>query len=1028
MRNANLMRKWIASVVLLAGFGFSFAQMTVSGNITDAQGLPVIENEVSVVGNESIKTQTDLNGDYTLTIPASAAQNGKVSVISKYDGAEKINSFDYVEGSNATQSFAFTSEIKEEKLKEVVAVGYGSIKREVATGAVDVVKADGFQKGYVSNADQLIQGKVAGVVITSDGSPQGGSAIRIRGGSSLNAKNDPLIILDGLPLDSGVGIGFLNPNDIESVSVLKDASATAIYGTRGSNGVIIYTTKKGGKGDWKVNYNAQFSINTIPNTYDVLSAADYTNLVRNTNWGAVTDANNPVNFLGVANDPSNPFTGGRTLYDTDWLDQILNNSMSTMHNITFSGNAFNRIPTRISAGYTGNNGTLITSKYERLTTSLALNPTFFNNTLKVNVNVNAIHDKTRYADTGQISNALAFDPTKPVYQSGLPFGNGFFEWTNPTATGTNPNNYYLNLSTHNPVAALKQKNEVQPSNRYFGNVELDYKLWFFPDVRAVVRAGIDQEIWNREITTDFGSLNGYNGGVANTSNRFIGSSEYKHGINENKSLDAYLNYDHTFNELKVDITGGYAYQKFYNRYYESGNYNDPNYNLRNEIDKTSYDFSKNYITVGFFGRANLVYKDRYLLTANYRYDGTSRFGKNYRWESFPGISVGWIVSKEGFWGQNSNINTLKIRAAYGKVGNQSIDSYQFIPLYGLGSPQSQYFFGVDANGNPKGYNPLFPKYYNDQLRWETTSDYNAGIDYGILNNKITGSFDVYYKKTEDLLARVAIAPGANFANKDVDNLGDFTNKGIEMSINYKAIDTEKLNLDFNFNASFNEREVTRLGNGSNQGVADIGFSQSINYNAVGQSPETFWLYEQVYDANEKPIEGVFVDRNNDGTINDDDRYFGGNPFPKFTFGLRTNLSYGNFDFTMNWRANLKFDIYDQLSASNVYLKNINNADNNFLVNISDNYNDVLFNQSSIFNRESDYFVRDGSFLKLDNVTLGYNFKEAFGKGTSCRISASGNNLLIITESDVIDPEQFNGIYNTPYPRARIYTLGLNLNF
>ncbi len=1003
MRNANLMKRGLTSLVFLFGMIFALAQMTVTGSVQDAGGNPVAGATVKVVGNDAISATSDLEGNYALQVPATAAVNGQVSISVINNGETEMKTFAYAEGGSTDQVFTFNTGSKT-KLADVVVVGYGGVKKQLATGAIDIVSSDKFNEGYVSNADQLIQGKVAGVQITSDGSPQGGAVIRIRGGSSLNASNDPLIIVDGLPLDTGTGVSFLNPNDIESVSILKDASATAIYGTRGANGVILYTTKKGSKGDWKYNYNAQFTLNTMPYSFNQLSGSEYRNLISNTNWSAY-GLNDPSSNLGVWADPNN-HSLGRVYYDTNWIDEIMGNTLSTMHSLSVNGNAFNRIPTRISGNYTSNPGMLMTSNYQREVLSLAMSPSFFDNSLKVNLTANTSHENFRFADAGQIGSALGFDPTKPVMYDGISFGNGFFEWTDTSGN-------YINLASANPVGVLSQTHNIQSQNRYFGNLELDYKFFFFKDLRAVVRGGFDQLIWNGNNNVDIGARS-----VTDNGN-LIGRKERYNGLRENKSLDAYLVYKHDYNGWVTELTGGYAYQKLFSRNYNTGNV----YSSSNPVHYVDYPYAENYTTVGFFGRFNLSVDEKYLLNVNYRYDGTSKFGEKYRWESFPGVSVGWVLSKEDFLKDNTLINNLKLRASFGRTGNQSVPSYGYLSLYYQGNSQSMYYFGNNA------YLPIYPSYYNDNLRWETTSDWDLGFDYGLLDNKFSGSFDVYYKKTEDLLSFVNVAPGANFANQGWTNKGDFTTKGFEFLLNYKPIKTQDMDLGFSYNLSYNKREITSLGNGGQVAVGGINglIGQNITYHEVGQSPNAFWVFEQVYDSNGKPMEGVFVDRNGDGLLNDNDRYYNKDPFPKFVMGLRTDFRYKSFDFAMNWRAHLGNYVYNNLAANNTFLSNIPSS-SNFASNITSDYFDTNFIQKDVRTMQSDYFIENGSFVKLDNVTLGYNFSEVFGKGTSFKVSLSGNNLLIITDSKVKDPEVYDGIYYNLYPRARMYVVGLNFNF
>ncbi len=978
------------------------AQMVVSGNVTDPDGFAVADAIVEVQSSPDISTLTDIEGNYTLTIPASAAEDGMVNlVISSLDMDENVQSIAYQEG-NVSQDIAFAS--SSQTLTEVVAVGYGTIDENLATSAVDVVDEEEFNRGYIANADQLIQGKVAGVQISSSGSPQGGSAVRIRGGSSLSASNDPLIIVDGLPLDTGQGISFLNPNDIESVSVLKDAASTSIYGARGANGVIIYTTKKGSKKDLSVNVSSQFTINTRPYSYNQLSSGSYQDLVNNTDWDALGLPQ--PNMLGVYNTPNDP-SSGTTIYDTNWMDQILDDSFSSTYSLSVGGNLWDKVPTRLSTSYTGNNGMLVTSKYQRWVVSLSMNPTFFDNTLKVNVNANTTSERFRFADQGQISTALNFDPTKPVRYSGLPYGNGYFEWLKP-------NGEKLDNAPSNPYAALIQANNTQFSHRYFGNIQLDYTLPFFRDMRLVVNGGLDQDIWHGSNNREAGAVSSHQ----NAQGVFVGNIEDYNGYGENKVLDTYFVYNKDINDLNLEFTGGYSYQKFFKRSYNTGNLTDVG-NLGNRVE---YPDANNYYNIGFFGRLNLNYMNKYLLYMNLRYDGSNKFGPDNRWELFPGVSFGWVMSKEKFLQDVDFINNLKFRASFGKVGNQSVPAFQFLPLYNVGNSNSAYPIGNNT------YLPIYPQYYNTDLKWETTNDWNFGIDYAVWNRRLEGSFDYYNKTTKDLLSNVNLPSGSNFANEGLVNLGEFEAEGIDIGLNIDALKKTDMNLNFGFNASYNTRTVNELAGGNQVAVGGIGglIGQDISYYEEGYSPNSFWVFKQVYDSNGRPIQGAYVDMNDDNVINQEDRYYYKNPWPKWSYGFNATFDYKNFNFNMSWRAQTGNYIYNNLAANNTFLSSLPGSFS-YNSNITDDYYATGFLQKDVKSMQSDYWIENGSFLKLDNLSMSYTVRNFINVDTSLTISLAGNNLLIITDSTAEDPEVYGGIYYNLYPRPRMYVLGFNLN-
>ncbi len=976
------------------------AQMVVTGNVTDPDGFSVSDAVVEVVSNPDISTFTDIDGNYSLSIPASAATDGQVEIrISSISMDDMVQTLDYQEGGELVQDFAFSNDSR--TLSEVVAVGYGTIRKELATSAVEVIDTEGFNKGYVTNSDQLIQGKVAGVQISSSGSPQGGSTIRIRGGASLSASNDPLIIIDGLPLETGQGVSFLNPNDIESVSVLKDAASTAIYGARGANGVIIYTTKKGSKNKVSVNYNSQYSFNSMPYDYNQLSSGQYQDLLNNTDWAAVGLPN--PNMLGVYNRPNDP-SSGVSIYNTNWMDEVLKDAFSTNHNLSLKGNLFQKVPVRLSTAYTGNNGMLVTSKYQRWLLSLAANPSFFNNTLKVNINANTSSERFRFADEGQISAALRFDPTKPVRYDGLSRGNGYFEWLKP-------NGEILDNAPANPYAALVQTNKTQFSRRYFGNIQLDYTFPFLTDLRFIINGGMDEDHWRGTNNKEVGAVSSFLNGN--------GQLENYNGFALNKSLDTYFVYNKGINNLDMEFTAGYSYQTFYKREFNTGNRVDP----ANAPARIGYPDNNNYTMVGFFGRLNFNYLSKYLLYINFRYDGTSKFSKDNRWQSFPGVSFGWVMSKEEFMQGITFVNNLKLRASFGVTGNQSVPAYQFLPLYNLGNTQSAYPIGDQS------YIPVYPLYYSPNLKWETTNDWNIGLDYTIWNRRIEGSFDYYNKTTKDLLASVNIPAGSNFANIGLVNLGEFEAEGVDIGLSVDAIQKEYMNLNFGFNASYNKREVLQLGDSERVAVDGIGglIGQNITYHNEGYSPNAFWVFKQVYDANGRPIQGAYVDRNGDNVINDEDRYYYKNPWPKWSYGFNTTFNYKDFSFNMSWRAQTGNYIYNNLKSNHTFLSEVPGSFG-YNSNITDDYYSNGFIQKDVKPMQSDYFIENGSFLKLDNLTLAYDIRNFISPNNSLTVSLSGNNLLIITDSTAEDPEVYNGIYYNLYPRPRMYVLGFNLNF
>lgn len=968
------------------------AQMTVNGKVLNSDGKPIPGASVEVVGKEEIFADADLEGNYTLQVPADVAKDGIVTLRAVSKDSEKEIPINYYEGKTVISDFKFTAE---KTLNEVVVIGYGTIKKKDATGSVTLITTEDMNKGPVVTADNLLTGRVAGVTLTPNGNPGSGSTIRIRGGASLNASNEPLLVVDGLPLQD-TSLNRINPNDIESFSILKDASATAIYGSRASNGVILITTKRGSAGKWRFNYDGQFNYNEVPYYVDVLSSSQFVDLVNTKIPGRIPQ----LGLNGV-------------IYNTDWQKEVLHNALATSHNLSARGNIGGVLPSRFTVGYGNTPGLLRTSSYERTNFSMALNPTFFDKHLKIDFNANAAFETYNKADETALSNAVFFDPTKPVRDPNSLY-NGYFEWMQSASQ-------LDNLAPRNPVALLEDVKNTTDFRKFFGNFQVDYKFHFFPDLRAVVNLGFERARW-------FDNFHRNAGAAANASDNINRESKSDgNGFYQNKLLDTYLNYVKDFNKLKVDVTAGYSYQNYNNgRSYTSGDYYSASYNPQKSFTDLP---SEQRFLVSFFGRANLTYADKYLLTLTYRRDGSSLFSKDNRWGNFPAASFAWRMSDENFMKSISFISDLKLRAGWGITGQQALSNIQYFPLYGFNTTQQgQYIFGSEW------LNVMYPKFYNTNLKWEETTTYNVGVDFGFLNNRITGTIDLYSKKSKDLLAEVDIAAGANFANRGMTNFGELTSKGAELGINWDIFKTKTdggFNWDVNYNVSFNKLEVTKLYGGTDVtgvgGISGVGNGNYIQIHREGYAPNSFYVYKQVYDSNHKPIEGAFQDLNGDGVIDTNDRYLYKKPNADWTMGFKTNVSYKHFDFSMAWRASIGNYIYNNLKSSNIYLNSVNSSAN-FVSNILTDYYDNQFVNRDVFKASSDMFIENASFLKLDNVSVGYTFNKAFGEGTRVRLSASVSNVFTITDANVDDPEVYGGIYWNLYPRPRVYSFGFNLDF
>ncbi|WP_343613393.1 TonB-dependent receptor [Flavobacterium sp.] len=971
------------------------AQNTLTGTVVDkATGQPIPGVNVNVQGAPN-GASTGFDGNYQL----SNVKSGSKIVVSFI--GYKTQTIDYA----GQKTLNVSLEEDTNQLQEVVVqVGYGTVKKKDATGSVSQISSKEFNKGINVTPESLIGGRIAGVNVVGGGAPGAKADIRIRGGSSLTASNEPLIVLDGLPLSNAVPSGAtsilstIDPNDIESFTVLKDASAAAIYGSRAANGVIVITTKKGAKGGVKVNFSSQIGINTVANTVDVLSADQFRNLV-NTKGSPEQQA-----LLGNAN--------------TNWQDEIFHTALTTNNNISVSGSLFNKLPVRLSVGNVDNPGILRNTSFERTTTSISLNPVLFDNHLKIDISGNLSFGKNQFQDEGAvIGGAIAYDPTQPVYQAGSRYG-GYYEWLEPSG------NLPL-LPARNPVARLNQEDKRSTSTRKWGNVRLDYKFHFFEDLRFIAEAGIDRfdsNGYNRQSTE---SVLGYQPN-AFTSGNWVNLGNYNSYTEnlQNKNLNTYFNYIKDLGKFKIDATAGYNYQMFQKQKYVSGETTQPNPNERTTIDP-------DVNLQSYFGRLILNYDSRYLLTLNYRRDGTSRFSKENRWGNFMGGAFAWNVAEESFLKGNNTLSSLKLRVGYGTTGQQDISAqYDYLRRVTLGTINSQYIFGNTI------YKTARPEGYNENIKWEELAEMNLGVDFGFLNDRITGTINYFDKKSTDLLAEVVVPDGANIRNSGTYNIGSLRTKGIEFNIQSDIIKNNNLTWNVAFNTTYIDRKITNLGitvpsfqgytTGDN--IAGGGGNQ-IQINSVGYTPNSFFVYEQLYDANKKPIAGAYVDRNGDGKIDNEDRYRYKKPAADYTFGLFSTLNYKKFDFTMNWRASLGNYIFDNVS-SNLGYSDAGLRRQTDLSNVSSDYLNTGFTYEDNGTQRylSNYYVKDASFIKLDNVTLGYTFDKTLLKAASLRFTAGVQNVFVLTKYNGLDPEKFNGIDNNVYPRARTFLFGVNASF
>lgn len=1008
MKQVKERSRWLGIIAatvlgLLVSVGAS-AQILVKGHVQDAQGEPIIGATIRVAGAEG-GAKSDFDGNFTIKAQQGATIN--------------ITYIGYKEASvKAKASVVVTLEEDSNVLGDVVVIGYGRAKKEDLTGAVTAMKPDDFSKGITNNASDMLVGKVAGVdVQTSGGTPGAGAQIRIRGGASLSASNDPLYVIDGLVIDNNTATGMsnvlamINPNDIESFTVLKDASATAIYGSRASNGVIMITTKKGRAGAApSVTYNGDVTVSMIQKKYDVLNAAEYKQLV------STIDGLDPSS-LGTA--------------DTDWQDEIFRTAVSTNHSVSIAGGLKN-MPYRVSAGYNISNGIVKTSWMRRANVSVNLAPSLLDSHLQFNITAKYMYEKDRYADASTaIGNALSFNPTQPVKVGNdvSPYTDGYYQVLQGTSSFSDPTWDKTTQSTanQNPVALLYQKYCLASSNDWSGNIDMDYKIHGFEDLHIHGSIGAQYTATNQHDTTsEYAYDNNYYGWDGMT-------YYYKYNIVAN----AYAQYIHQFGAHNVDIMAGGEDSHYHRSGYNEGQGTDQvTGEAYNPSIRSEQEWATHNSIVSYFARLNYGLLDRYLLTATFRADGSSRFSKDNRWGYFPSVALAWKINNEPFLKNASWLDELKLRLGWGKTGQQNgIDDFYYIPVYTNSNSYAQYPFGSTY------YTTQRPSKYNSDLTWEKTTTYNAGIDFSMLNGRFTASVEGYLRKTTDLLATVSIPSMTNFGDQLLRNIGSLENYGVEASFNVKPIVTKDFTWDISYNVGWNHNEITELSAGDADYVTageaiSSGNNTTIQRNAVGHPINSFFVYQQVYDENGKPIEGMFVDRNADGQINSSDGYYYKSPNADVIMGLTMKFIYKRWDLSAAFHASLGNYVYYDYLSRNASVSTGGLFANNCWRNTSPEAVELGWTRQGTttksMNYMSDYFVRNASYLKCTNITLGYTFpsllKYAGKDYLDGRVYLTAQNPFIITKYDGLDPEVSSGIDNNPYPRPMSFQLGVNLNF
>ena len=966
---------------------------SISGTVTDDIGEPAIGASVSVKGTSN-GTITDINGVFQLSVAENA-----VLVIS-YIG------YSTQEVPVAGKS-SFDIKLKEDvqMLSELVVIGYGTMKKSDLTGSITAIGEKDFQKGLIANPTSLITGKVAGVQITSTGGRAGsGNQIRIRGGASLNASNDPLIVVDGVPLDNGDISGItnplstINPNDIESMNVLKDASATAIYGSRASNGVIIITTKKGVAGqNTKVDVSSSYSIATIARRVEALSADEFRDVIK-TQANARFDADKAaqyIGYLGAAN--------------TDWQKEIFRNAFTSDNNISISGST-GILPYRISGGFISQDGILKTDNMTRSTVALNLSPTFLNNHLSVNLNLKGTHTFSQFGNDGAIGAALRMDPTKPVTANGFDNFGGYWQWMDGNTTERNT------MATSNPVSLLNGRDDTSSVLRSIGNIQFDYKFHFLPDLRANLNLGYDISQGKGKNLIQPWSPADYP----------TGRSSRHDQKKENKLLEFYLNYNKQLNASnRLELMGGYTWQDWTTNAKSFPVYHYDEVTVREEARNIIPPHNR---LISFYGRLNYNLLEKYLLTATVRRDGSSRFSPENRWGIFPSVALAWRINEEAFLRNVEVLSNLKLRLGWGITGQQDLDSdFGWLPVYEISDLTAQVQFGDQF------YQGWRPNGYDSNRKWEQTTTKNIGLDWGFVNNRIYGSSDYYQKQTIDLLNEVPLPAGSNFTPFIVRNIGNMENWGVENNIGIVAIASKNTHWDIGFNFTYNKTKITKLSlndgpdsdyKGAMVGGISGGTGNTIQIHKVDYAPYSFYTHRQVYDAAGKPIEGLYEDINADGVINDQDLYIFRKPAPDWFMGFNTSFSYKKFSLATALRSSIGNYVYNNVNSDMGNFSQTLNPNNFLMNNVKNGLNSSFFNRQLL----SDYYIQNASFLKMDYFQIGYDFGKVFGGGANLRGNATIQNVFTYTKYDGIDPEMTNGIDNNFYPNPRTFTLGLNLNF
>ncbi|WMN11232.1 SusC/RagA family TonB-linked outer membrane protein [Marivirga salinae] len=972
-----------AFLMVFATFQLQAQERTVSGTVTDASTNETLPGTSVRIKGTSQGTTTSLDGEFKLEVSAEDV------LVFSFIGYKKQ---EIEVGARSVIDVQMQEDISQ--LGEVVVVGYGQQEEKDVTGVVSTVKEESFNRGQIASPERLITGKIAGVDVTPGNTRAGGAGITIRGVGSINAQSQPLVVVDGVPINNDGSSGtrnannFINPADIESVTVLKDASATAIYGSRGAAGVILYTTKSGKKGENTVTYDGSFTFSEILREPDFLSTQNFRNAVRQFS-------------------PQNENRLGES--DTDWFNEVTRSTLSQNHNLSFSG-ATEKINYLVSVNHMDNKEVIKGDRNQVTRLSMRLKTTVLNDHLDITFNTKNALTNDEYKPN-VVGTAVSFDPTRPVYDPEAEEFGGYYEWNESS------------IDPINPVSTIEQTQSIGENRRSFNSINFDLKI---PGVEGLTLSA----------TGSYDLRNGQN----KVFEPFTLRNDNRDGYMQRSTNNAYtttlfstLNYNRSFGASDLDILGGYEFQEVFsettgyegiNLTDDSKSFNDPTVIPREFIDLYRAFPITNQLQ-SYFGRVNYSYDDKYLLTVTGRMDGSTRFGFGNKYGFFPSAALGWRVIEEDFFqGLTGVFNDLKLRVGWGQTGNQNIGDYRYDKFYFLSDASATYQFGDEY------IQLLRPTAVDPNIQWERLISTNIGVDFSLMKGRLSGSLDVYDKTTDQLLYNVPVPAATNVGDRVITNIGEMNNKGIELALNYIAIDNEKFGLDLNYNFTYNQNTIVKLDNEIDENspgiqvggiTGDIG--RTIQVLQVGKPISTFYSYNHLYDDAGNPLTGgtnsIYEDINNDEQINENDLQTQGVAIHPIFTNLSSNMRYGNFDLTFTLRAKIGGQTYNNTASANGWSGRLTEAQ--ILNNLHESVIETGFQNRQLL---SNYYIENSSFLKLDNLSIGYNFNQI--EDFRLRLYGTVQNMLPISGYSGLDPEV--QIDNNIYPPSTAFIFGINAKF